>query len=76
MKPDELWEKYQSYRTAESAMSKMVFISALNEYGEAVRKQAVSVCNTLEASGTTRRSGRFIASAVDCAAAIEKMELP
>lgn len=67
MKPDELWEKYQSYRTAESAMSKMVFISALREYGEAVRKQAVSVClSESTCEGIAQR----------CAAAIEKMELP
>lgn len=37
MKADELWEKYQSYRTAESAMSKHAFLAALHEYGALVR---------------------------------------
>lgn len=42
---------------------------------EAVIEECAKVCDTLEASGATRLSGRFIASAIDCAAAIRALPL-
>jgi len=77
-KADELWEKYKwnSERVPTGLMTRNDFLAALAEYGQFVRDRDAEICNTLEASGTTRRSGRFIASAVDCAAAISREPLP
>ena len=60
-KPDELWEKFMY----QSPASEGDFLAALAEYGEAVRAEAVKV---LEDNWFKTQS--------DCAAAIEKMELP
>jgi hypothetical protein len=68
MTPDDLWEKHlhnDMYAT------KAGFFAALQEYGEAVRKQAVSVCRELDDN-----SNGWNRAFEDCAAAIEKMELP
>jgi hypothetical protein len=73
MKADELWKKYcrgqwdAAGRDCEDVVTKTDFIAALNEYGEHVRAEAVSVClSESTCEGIAQR----------CAAAIEKMELP
>lgn len=70
---EKLWEKYLH----ESLASRANFLAALKEYGELVRQRAAGVCRE---SAVKRYSGRHIASSMtlpdDCAAAIERMELP
>ena len=79
-KADELWEKYGN-KFADIAVNQTVrvaqrveFLAALNEYGEAVRAEAVKVCKTVVCD--CDMSDRHDCVVHDCAAAIEKMKLP
>lgn len=77
-KADELWEKYASFSGNKYSVSIDDFLAALQEYGEAVRAEARKVCNANIAPGASRsefEAGRNN-GCHDCAAAIEKMELP
>ena len=78
MTPEELWEKYQPYRSAESAMSKTVFLAALAEYGAAVRQRDAEICRQecLVDGLDTSDDIAYNLAVSDCAAAIEKMKLP
>lgn len=78
---DELWEKYATllgnydgngnevYR-----IDKPDFIAALTEYGEHIKDQAVKVCERLEDVETSPGCYRN-PNEMDCATAIEKMEI-
>ena len=82
MKPDELWEKY----AVDELIDRDYFLTALKEYGdyraEETRKQAVSVCRDEKEGHVMSKYAKLqdcqIARNVadNCAAAIEKMELP
>jgi hypothetical protein len=68
MTPDELWDKYS--QSTDEVMTKENFFDCIKEYGEAVRAEAVKVCNQVtiyEGDDNPEKT---------CAAAIEKMELP
>jgi len=60
MKPNELWENYA--RNGLTEIGKVDFLAALQEYGEAVRAEAVDICKGFNKD--------------NLAAAIEKMKLP
>jgi hypothetical protein len=71
MKPDELFRKYQ----ADGWIGPSSFTAALKEYGELVKAEAVKVCKG-EADATHYYFSQVREGINDCAAAIEKMELP
>ena len=74
MKADELWEKYFSphNHTNVKVISKLEFLSCLTEYGNAVKREAVKVCNEETRTGLPPM---WISVAQKCAAAIEKLEI-
>ena len=81
-KADEFWEKYKYYGNA-NIIDRDSFLAALQEYGEAVRAEAVKVCRDKAAFFGTEPDEllhplhkRERESYRDCAAAIEKMKLP
>ena len=83
MKPDELAKRVcKLSKLPESSITKLHIIDALKEYGdfraEETRRLAVSVCETLKASRENQSEWAAIRRGAlsDCAAAIEKMELP
>ena len=79
MTPEQLWEKYADLQQDQGAgpctwsMSYAQFLAALAEYGEAVRAEAVKVCDKVndEIGPANETNWGFV-----CAAAIEKMKLP
>lgn len=79
MTPDELWNKYctgmWTGNHTENAISKSDFLAALAEYGEAVRADAVNVCNTVESvKWNMHLSGK--PTTLKCSDAIKDMKLP
>ena len=65
MTPEELWETYQPYRSAESAMSKTVFLAALAEYGKAVRDRDAEIARTVGDFSVYRYGGKVGIAAVE-----------
>ncbi len=89
MKADELWEKYHLKLSADWQLSddwcvveKSDFLAALKEYGdyraEETRKRAVRACRAEKLADPTNEPDdtAYDIAVEDCAAAIEKMELP
>lgn len=84
-KADELWEKHKFPDVDDvTVMSKTDFLAALKEYGEHVKSEAVKVCNQRGENGVSKWSETELEESkksdawecLQCAAAIEKMELP
>ena len=80
-KADDLWKKYAAPEafgnTIYEIMTEGSFLAALKEYGEHVRAEAVKVCiDKAEWNKGLGYHGHMERVANDCAAAIEKMELP
>lgn len=75
-KADALWKKYA--RNGLTEIGKVDFLAALQEYGEAVRAEAVGVCNNERLVDSTGLAVdiAYDCAVNDCAAAIEKMKLP
>lgn len=69
MKADELWDKYAYRSEGAPYIPYTDFIRALTEYGELVKAEAVKIVNSVDNYANPM-------TANDCAAAIEKMELP
>lgn len=70
MKADELWDKHASDTDGvRFLMRQDDFLAALTEYGEAVRAEAVKVCEKYD----TQSHDNLIELAVDD---LKKMELP
>ena len=70
-KADELWEKYA--RNGLTEIGKVDFLDALAEYGDAVRAEAVKVCEKIDDEIGPANETNWGSV---CAAAIEKMKLP
>lgn len=72
MTPEQLWDKHlhnDMYAT------KAGFLAAIKEYGEAVRAEAVKVCNTVESvKWNIHLSGK--PTTLKCSDAIKDMKLP
>ena len=75
-KADELWEKYEKSDWYGDCVHRDGFLAALKEYGELVKAEAVKVCDELPSAPQGTWSDGFYEGCRDCAAAIEKMELP
>lgn len=77
MKADELWEKYEKSDWYGDCVHRDGFLAALKEYGKHVKAEAVKVCED-KVLEWAKSPPLTISepSARDCAAAIEKMELP
>jgi hypothetical protein len=73
-KADELWKKYADFERMQNVyMTKVEFESALQEYGELVKAEAVKVClhnspRPFTTAGIIERS--------QCTHAIKEMKLP
>lgn len=75
MKADELWDKHASDTDGvRFLMRQDDFLAALKEYGEHVKAEAVKVCQNT--TNMDIKYGIRLIDKDDCAAAIEKMELP
>ena len=74
MTPDDLWDKYCHEDEQDGGQCLLFddFLAALKEYGEAVRGEAVKVCEEID-SASYPHTRKWPS---DCAAAIKKMELP
>jgi len=84
-KSDELWDKHASDTDGlRFLMRQDDFLAALKEYGEHVKAEAVKVCNQRGENGVSKWSETELEESkksdawecLQCAAAIEKMELP
>lgn len=78
-KPDELWEKYKHAVGGFSALGPSAFKSALHEYGELVKVEAVKLClevNTDRMPSPSLEGFTVTNSGLGCASVISKMELP
>lgn len=73
---EELWEKHSAYsgHYGFRIVAYNAFTQALQEYGELVRQRAAGACRDISGNEPSGNSGRF--GALDCAAVIERMELP
>lgn len=68
-----LWQKH----TVSECMREFDFYAALKEHGEAVRQRAAGVCRTVGRPVGAGDGGTYVpGTSADCAAAIERMELP